>query len=58
MVTAQKRQLLASLNKKNFRILWVGVVSKENYSGGVFGDWASRSLHSLLTYETHLFKTI
>jgi hypothetical protein len=37
METAEKAQFFTAFYEENFRSFWIGVVTKENYRGGVFG---------------------
>ena len=37
MITAQKRELLAAFDEKDFGIVWIRLVAKKNYRGSVFG---------------------
>ena len=36
--SAKERELFTASNKENFRVAGASVVTKENYSGGVFGS--------------------
>ena len=38
---AQKGELRAALHPEDFGIVWIGVGTKENNGGGVFGDYAN-----------------